>query len=158
MTEAALLQADAPFVHVLPGTPEQAYALTERLSSNIMLKVAARTLRGSKMTCAEKVFDEFAAALQFPPYFGYNFDALFDCLTDLAWIPADAYILVVWDAEVLWRKDPTAFEMTLRTLRDAAASWAGDAVPFHTVVQCAPEHEIDMLEQLNKSGPHRGGP
>ncbi len=36
-----------------------------------------------------------AAALDFPSWFGQNLDALYDSLTDLSWLPAGEYVLVV---------------------------------------------------------------
>lgn len=39
-------------------------------------------LRGSMCRSEQEVFSEFAAAFQFPWYFGYNLDALAECLFD----------------------------------------------------------------------------
>ena len=36
-----------------------------------------------------------AEALDFPDWFGQNLDALYDSLTDLSWLPAGEYVLVV---------------------------------------------------------------
>ncbi len=36
-----------------------------------------------------------AKALGFPSWFGQNLDALYDSLTDLSWLPAGEYVLVV---------------------------------------------------------------
>src|SRR5262245_41285350 len=46
-------------------------------------KRVARVVRGVKCSTATKLFDEFAAALQFPDYFGENWDAFSDCFADL---------------------------------------------------------------------------
>ncbi|MBW4720886.1 barstar family protein [Saccharothrix obliqua] len=35
-------------------------------------------------------------AMDFPDYYGQNLDALFDCLTDLSWLPAGHHVLV-WE-------------------------------------------------------------
>jgi hypothetical protein len=34
-----------------------------------------------------------ADALSFPDWFGHNLDALYDCLTDLSWLPAGEHVL-----------------------------------------------------------------
>src|SRR5215212_2915668 len=57
--------------------------------------VVLRVLRGERCPTREELFHEWAAALQFPRYFGRNWDAFYDCLTDLAWLPAQTYLLVV---------------------------------------------------------------
>ena len=40
-----------------------------------------------------------AAALQFPQWCGANWDALEDCLSDLSWLPASGYVLVIEDPQ-----------------------------------------------------------
>ena len=47
----------------------------------------------------EKLLREIAAALRFPDWFGQNWDALEDCLTDLSWLDADACVLVFEQAK-----------------------------------------------------------
>ncbi|MEJ3748181.1 barstar family protein, partial [Actinomycetes bacterium KLBMP 9797] len=59
--------------------------------------VVAR-LDGTRMTDADSAFYEFSDALLFPAYFGWNWDALSDCLRDLNWLPADGYLIVVENA------------------------------------------------------------
>src|SRR5215468_2567117 len=62
--------------------------------------VVAR-LDGTKMTDADHAFCEFSDALLFPGYFGWNWDALSDCLRDLNWLPADGYLIIVENASRL---------------------------------------------------------
>ncbi len=40
----------------------------------------------SKIDSKHLVFDLYCNSLNFPDYFGFNWDALYDCLTDLDWI------------------------------------------------------------------------
>lgn len=42
-----------------------------------------------------EAIDAIARALSFPDWFGRNLDALYDSLTDLSWLPAGEYTLVV---------------------------------------------------------------
>ena len=71
-------------------------------------------------------FNEIASALQFPPYFGENWAAFEDCMRDLDWLPASAYVLVLWDAEELLADEPAdVWDYAIDVLRrdaDACAS------------------------------------
>lgn len=61
-----------------------------------------RFLRGGKMRTAQQAMDEFAAALQFPWYYGDNLDAFWECLRDLDWLrPFSRIVLVIFDAPLL---------------------------------------------------------
>jgi hypothetical protein len=104
------------------------------------------------MRTVARLFDELAAAFQFPAYFGENWAALEECLTDLDWIGASAYLTIVWNAEDLLadagQEDATIF---LRLLARVAAewsrpvsareSWDRPAVPFH-VLFVVPENDV----------------
>lgn len=62
-----------------------------------------------------------ARELQFPDYFGANWDALQDCLTDLPdWLPASGYLLVFTEAGALCRRRPGE----LAAFKDVLASAA----------------------------------
>jgi len=71
-----------------------------------------------------------AAALAFPAWFGGNWDALEDCLSDLSWASADGYVLLFEGAGDL----PLVERGTLvDILASAAASWAERKCPFFAV-------------------------
>ncbi|CUU58126.1 Barstar (barnase inhibitor) [Parafrankia irregularis] len=59
-------------------------------------RVRTLHVRGSRCRTSAGLFDELAAVLQFPAYFGGNWDALHDSLYDFQ-VPADAVILVFSD-------------------------------------------------------------
>ncbi len=42
----------------------------------------------------EKLFGVLSRALRFPRYFGWNWDALEECLCDLSWLPAETQIVI----------------------------------------------------------------
>jgi RNAse (barnase) inhibitor barstar len=66
--------------------------------------VVADAVRGSRLNFArvsldgmqkkEDLLDRIAQALSFPEWFGRNWDALEDCLTDLSWCPAQGHVFV----------------------------------------------------------------
>lgn len=85
--------------------------------------VAVRVLRGSRMTTRDALFDEFAAALQFPSYFGGNLDALDECLRDLECPegPTAPVVLAVTEPEALLSEAADDRVRLLRVLESANA-------------------------------------
>ena len=74
--------------------------------------------------------DAAAKALQFPHYFASNWDAFEDCLTDLSWLEARGYFLVVQNPGDFSHKAPKEMSMVRTILRDAAAYWKRNNVRF----------------------------
>lgn len=62
--------------------------------------------------------------LWFPGYFGFNWDALYDCLRDLEWIKNYKVVLV---HEVLPAIPERDLRIYLEVLRDSVLDWVGDA-------------------------------
>ncbi len=148
-----LLRADATWLYVWVTNPSEAYDRAVALGGAADKRVAARVLRGRKMRTFAGLCDEVAAALQFPPYFGENADALDECLGDLEWLPADAYVLVILDAvRVLDGEAPDVRRVFRDVLERAARQWGGPvggewprpAKPFRVALQCLPE-EADAV-------------
>ena len=48
-----------------------------------------RVVIPSTVSSRGELFELYAATLAFPDYFGKNWDAFIDCLSDLSWIDAD---------------------------------------------------------------------
>lgn len=86
------------------------------------------------------LLDRFARALRFPHWFGHNWDALSDCLTDLSWLPARGYRLLLSDPRAIRAAAPEALETALEILAEAAAFWSEGGVSFEfTLIENAPE-------------------
>jgi len=68
-----------------------------------------------------------ARALEFPAWFGGNWDALAECLTDLSWREALGWLLVVEGAERLPADDARTFG---EILSESVAYWAARGRPF----------------------------
>lgn len=99
MRSEILTRPSRPWVHRMVAlAPELSDTVVSLEAADRGRRVAARVLRGRKATTRAAFLDEAAAALQFPLYFGGNWDAFYDCLTDLSWLRAEAVVLVIADA------------------------------------------------------------
>ena len=76
---------------------------------------------------------QVAAALGFPRWFGANWDALEDCLTDLSWREARAHLLLFEGFEALRDASGDDFGVLLDVLGSSAAYWAERGRPFFAV-------------------------
>ena len=76
----------------------------------------------------ETLLRDIARALQFPQWFGANWDALQDCLGDLSWSEARGHVLVVEQANA--GDDLGIF---IDVLRSSAEYWAARGRPFFAV-------------------------
>lgn len=82
---------------------------------------SARIVRGQRCQSRERFFQEIAAALQFPHYFGENWDALEECLGDLGWLDSDQLTLMITNVDkVLSRgaRDLATFLEILQSVHD----------------------------------------
>ena len=77
---------------------------------------------------------EMARALDFPAYFGMNWDALQECLTDMSWKPAAGYVLLL--AGFCSMVDRAGADMAPATaiLNAAAEYWKQKRVPFYVIL------------------------
>jgi hypothetical protein len=105
------------------------------------------TLDGRRCRTKRALLDEVARVLGFPAHFGRTWDALEDCLTDLEWLPAAGYRLVVTQADRLLARRSADYATFVALLEDVGRAWATvatghpgrRAVAFHTVLVVPPE-------------------
>ncbi len=76
----------------------------------------------------EALLSAIAASLDFPEWFGGNWDALEDCLTDLSWRPHSGQV-IVFTGET--GKDELG--ILIDVLRSASESWRDRGRPFFAV-------------------------
>ncbi|WP_350223398.1 barstar family protein [Leclercia adecarboxylata] len=79
--------------------------------------------------------DEFLRSLYyvlwFPGYFGFNWDALYDCLCDLSWLPCRKIVLLHDSLPQIPKLD---LEIYFGILRDAVLDWKNNE-----------EHELEVV-------------
>ena len=92
-------------------------------------------VRGSKLSLKkveyadkQSLLKNIAAALEFPGWFGANWDALEDCLSDLSWDPAAGHVLIFENAQ-----DGDELGVLIDVLRSSAEFWVGRGKPFFAV-------------------------
>ncbi|MGH3516676.1 MAG: barstar family protein [Haloechinothrix sp.] len=100
-------------------------------------------MNGAALNDKFSALDAIAAALSFPEWFGRNLDALYDCLTDLSWLPAGEHVLIWVSSGGLAAADPKAYLAIRSVLSDAARALgpAGERADGHrlTVVLAKPD-------------------
>ncbi len=132
---------------------------------------ALRIVQGKKCTTPAGVFEEFARALEFPDYFGHNWDALEECLADLGWLPAKGYVVLITEAQSVIPGDDEEYETLLEILNDAGEAWSKGQTaddrraPFHVFFVVSAQdkskrkhwrlEELPFLERKTP-GPKRG--
>lgn len=65
--------------------------------------------------------DALQRALRFPDYFGNNWNALDECICDLAWLPEGDVVLIHEDLPLA--ENPAALSIYLSILKDAVEEW-----------------------------------
>ncbi len=91
------------------------------------------------------LFDEWAAALQFPYYFGHNWDAFDECIADLGWIDANGYAVAILDAALIL-PDDRDLVLLFDILERAAQEWRAPtpfrpARPFKVVLHVREDND-----------------
>jgi hypothetical protein len=116
------------------------------------------------MRTVERLFDEMAAALQFPYYFGENWPAFAECLADMEWLPlAVGIVVLIYDTtEVLSDAHEVEFAVLVRLIEAARREysvplesgewWDRPAVPFHVVLHSLPAESAAIRARWRKAG------
>ena len=156
-----LLRSREPWLHVLLAPESVAYDALWALEGSNEKRTVCRVVRGHKATTEPAFFDECAAAWQFPYYFGENWDAFDECLTDLQWLPAEAYVLCVTQAIHLLEKEPSDRQHRLllvlqRIVKEWGQSTRSQPAPvFQVLLQCTAEEKPSLDQRLQAAAiPH----
>ena len=109
-------------------------------------------VRGSNLSLVRVAFADkvallhnMASALGFPDWFGHNWDALEDCLTDLSWRDAPGYVLLIEGP-----RPGDDLGVLIDILRSSAEFWAGRGKPFFALF-VDPEHALPLPDLFRQS-------
>lgn len=100
---------------------------------------AVRVFQGKKCRTKSGLLGEFARVLEFPSYFGKNWDAFEECVTDLYWLPAPGYLFVLTEAEQVLAGHDEDYRTFVTIMEEAGKVWATDQdvrpeIPFHVLL------------------------
>jgi hypothetical protein len=141
-----LFNPEPPWIYIGEGEPERLEKFPSYFYTRPGIDVCVRRIRGRKASSTQGLMDEMAAALQFFDSFGENWWALRDCLESLdEWLPAQGYVVVIEEAEMLLVNEPSEqMEALLKTFDDVGRWWAEPIynnppydrgpIPFHAIM------------------------
>lgn len=105
-----------------------------------------KEFHGRKCGSKSGLMGEFSRVLDFPSYFGKNWDAFADCLMDLQWLPAPGYLFVISEAELLLSNHDEDYATFLSILEESGKIWGTEQdvrpeIPFHVLLVVAEQHK-----------------
>jgi len=71
-----------------------------------------------------------AQVLQAPEWFGHNWDALADVLSDLSWQAGDGYVLLLCSTDVMLGLSEADYELLTEIFNDSVSYWKSQGKPF----------------------------
>jgi hypothetical protein len=158
LTWEELLSLESPWAYVVTCSESELDNFALRRQTFSPGAEVVRFIRGVRCATKSAVFQEWAAAYQFPWYFGENWDAFHECVRDLEWLPGTSYVCFLTNAHHLLAREPGDFDTFVDLLKDTAGEWisGGDSytgprrrVPFKVVFQSI---SADFSRRLGEAG------
>ena len=150
----------SPYFHLYIGEEKSfsVYCLSEfKIKKE---NYCSKMIRGKKCNTKEKLFDEFAAAFQFPDYFGENWDAFNECINDLDWISAKGYFIFISCFDLFLKSYEQDLKIFVEVMEAAGKSWTNAenenanweklSTPFHIILHAEKEKEVEVRTRLLK--------
>ena len=146
--------SSAPHIHLTSSGLKEVEASFLDHGFNIV------TLDGSKMRDSQSLFREFADKLQFPDYFGFNWDAFDEGISDLDWLGYDNYVFIVVNAIFVLVDEKKRRSSFFNILNDVGSEWAEmykenlwfdypkKPISFHVILIGTDEETKEIVKQL----------
>jgi tetratricopeptide (TPR) repeat protein len=104
------------------------------------------SIDGAAANSRERLFHALAATLTFPEYFGHNWDATYDCLTDLAGGDEQPAVVLITHGQQFLAGMSPEWKTAQRVFADTADFWQGRGRLFLVLlVSDTPLPEVDVL-------------
>lgn len=83
-------------------------------------------LEGQKIEKKEQFFNHAAVAMKFPSHFGNNWDAFYDCLTDMDGVDAEGYLIYFDHTDAFASHHESQLETVVELFQDAVDFWKSE--------------------------------
>jgi len=103
-------------------------------------------IEGEHVTSKASFLHMAGATMSFPPYYGQNWDAFEECITDLSWVPAKGYVLIYDNVWHFPRNDRTAWRQARAILASSISDWAERGTPFYIFLRHARWYAQDIAK------------
>lgn len=127
--ESLLRRVDIAGVYHMPRGDTESLAVAAEANGYMVFRVDLGSARDKA-----QMLDAIAKALAFPEWFGHGFDALFDCLADMGWRPAEGYLVLLENCDGIHGRAEEDFVATLQVFAHAAEEWREQGVAFWCLV------------------------
>lgn len=117
-------------VFQLPLNANSAFQITRMLAAAENAQQQVFRLSLATVSTREQLLSALGRAMHFPECFGHNLDALADCLGDMSWCPAEAYLLILEHCEGVCASATEDFLSVLQIFAESAAEWRARGVAF----------------------------
>lgn len=141
MSENLLENASSSGVFHLEATQQPTIETAARQADFCVLKADI-----TKHATTQDVLLQLGSAMEFPNWYGANFDALYDCLTDPDWQPAKGHVLFINGITRLRASQPADFATLIEVFQAAAEDRRKTHVPFWVLID-APARGIPTLAE-----------
>lgn len=104
-------------------------------------------INGNDVATKAEFIQTSAKTMNFPDYFGNNWDAFSDCIDDLSWLSADGYILLYTQPDNFANNDPSEWSIALDIFQEVVESWRETDTPMYVLLR-TDRLALDTLEVL----------
>ena len=87
-------------------------------------------LEGQRIEKKEQFLNHAAVAMKFPDHFGKNWDAFYDCLTDLDWVDGKGFIIYFDHTDAFAKHNESQLETVIELFEDAINYWKAEGRPM----------------------------
>ena len=91
-------------------------------------------LEGQKIEKKEQFLNHAAVAMKFPSHFGNNWDAFYDCLTDMDWVETEGYVIYFDHTDAFAAHHESQLETVVELFQDAVDFWKSEGRPMLVVL------------------------
>jgi hypothetical protein len=128
--------------HLLTHAPNGLYRWTPRAESAQhtalfrLKRVQVFRVHGERVHDKRRFLAAWVQAMRLPRWFGMNWDAAADSLTDFDWQPGSAHALLCSKLGGFAQRSPVDFATALAVMEDAARFWEERDVQFWVLIEC----------------------
>jgi RNAse (barnase) inhibitor barstar len=126
------------------------YLLGAGVSTEGLEKLARKTglalfvIEGREIRDKDLFLKQTAAALNFPEYFGNNWDAFADCLTDMSWHEATGFVILYDGFDALAEHSPTDFDTALDIFKESSEFWRSQGKAVFVLLRGKSMHAANL--------------